>query len=354
MSLLFLFKAKNQTKLIFLHLSLFFFFLSFLYVSSLLLLPVYYFCFAYFYKSVKSSVRWPYIKTVLLFLIYGGLVYLPVIIFEHTRSYPSLNYLFQVLQGKTEYVSFQSPNYLTSVTTHIFLFINSIFINVNIFQSLIIFIIFIGLVSYITVKTKNNRFNLFVLLMFFIIAFLLSGLYSQKPSDYRLASLYPVFFLLIGAVTKAGNRTILFLIIFIIIALNIKSTLDSIRNLNLQNYLHAYRVATEILIRSENQKFTIYTVKPFDFSNFHSTPYWWALEKLTGKRLITLNDRGNWINQDLDLNSSLIYLICSDTENKSSFQDKCLDYFASSYRLSDPVKYFSIDNATVYEFQGIY
>jgi len=365
LSLLFLTLAKRRRKISYLYISIILFFLSFLYVSSILLLPTYYLLISMIYKNIKPFSKFPYIKTIIFFLIGGVLIYFPVIIFEATRGFPSLIYLFQVLAGKSDYIPYQSYSFFSSFTEHIFLFFRSIFIYTNQIQTQFMFIAYLVSASLFLIVNKKNRENLAILLIMFLTAFVLTGFYREKAEVYRLASVYPIIYLIAGYVIKntLSNKTskfkfvipmqiILILVIITFIIMNARSLFSGIFSLKKQKYLHPYNVGREILNLSQGMSFTIYTITPDDKDNHHSTSYWWALERLTGERLIQLNNRGNWIEQELNQSKQLTYLICKKFDRMADIQNYCLNYFLTKVNIAHPTELITIDNTVIYSISN--
>ena len=351
LSILFIFVADKKRNPYFLHSSLIVFFLSFLYVSSVLILPVYFYIFMITAGKIYSSKKKTVLLVLLEFILIILLFYFPVILYEFRNNFPSIRFIL----GSSGTFSFFSL--IPNLGKHLELFFKSLLIYVNTVQSLIFAFVFMIIIVYFRSKTKNYFFKLLTLM--FISGFLLTSIYSGIAQVYRLAAIYPVFYLILGfiiAKTLSDNsksinsiRLIIFLFFAPFIFLNIRSLLYWVNVLKMTNYLHPYRVANEIIRQKESDNFTLYTIDPLDIFNHQSTAYWYALEKITGKRYAALNQAGNWISQNLDENKKEIYLICKDFENVEAAKIHCLKNFAYEHSLIQPERYKTIDSIFLFK-----
>ena len=132
--------------------------------------------------------------------------------------------------------------------------------------------------------------------------------------------------------------------------INIKSALIGINELHMYKFLHPFAIARIILSDSKEFNFTIYAITPDDRDNHHATSYWWTLEKLTGNKLVNLNGRGNWIDQELNLGKNNIYLICRDFKSAAESDLMCRQFFSSKYNLKTSILLNDINDVYIYKF----
>ena len=75
------------------------------------------------------------------------------------------------------------------------------------------------------------------------------------------------------------------------------------------------------------------------------------LEKLAGKKLADLNDRGNWIDQNLQ-RTPWIFLICKEYQAETEASSDCLSYFLKEYRLPLPEVSIPEGDDFIYKIRG--
>jgi len=355
LSLYLLFLSRRRYNFWLYLLSIIIFFAGFLYISSILILPVYFFLALRVFKKIKSSTSYHLIKTALFFFLALLIFYSPVLIYEYKHYYPSFAYLAEVLNGNSQYISFSYHQFFSSLFIHGDLFFRSLFIFINNPLIKIYLILLLILSIYSLVKKGENSRNL-VILIFFLASIIFTGIYRQKIEVHRLAALYPIFFLFYAAIITQNLHKISGLIIiiglFYYIFSNILALSEIITFKEMNKFATPFKVAGKILLSGSYRNFTIYTLTPEDKSNHHSTSYWWALERLTQKKLISLNKSGNWIKQELDLNKDSIYLICRDFTDIINLNKECLDYFIATYLLDQPVASFQVNEIYIFQFKN--
>lgn len=342
----------NKRKIIYLVLSIILFFSSFFYISPVLILPVYFLYLLKIYRQTFAENKiWP-VKIISLFLFVGLLYYLPNIFHESLKNFPTLNYLWEVMTGRTDYVKFDVSQFLTSINKHWYLFLTSVFIYLNksIYIAVSASLFFMTLLVYVKDKKSRPKLNFIALNLMGII---FTGIYSQKAEVYRLSALYPFFFILFAFLirsflVKTKGWLIVPLFIYFIVA-NLLS-LSEISTLNGMNKFEIpFKTAKLILEQAENASFTIFTKTPDEKSNHHSTTYWYALEKISAQKFTDLNESGNWINQDLVRGKNWIFLICKNFPNTLELEINCWREFIEKERLSSPRTSFKIDNLVIFK-----
>ena len=338
-SLYFLFLSQKNKSLYLLLVALFFFIISLMYVSSYLLFPSFLFLYILFYKRLTSGKG--IIAAILQFFILFSLFYLPVLIFEASHNY----YTFRVLSSAGErFVHFNPILFTMSFNTHLKLFLESVFYSDYYFYYYMI--LFFVPLSIFFIKSlwriiRNNKKIAMLVLMFFPAIFF-TGFYSKEAYIWRLAPLYPLFFLLLAYVIsyfhrKAGRystdgkrylKLIIFLILSRFLMVNyipyISMPFKAIR----RKYDTFFNVAEYILKSSKDKEYSIYTIALDNDSGYDNTSYYYALIKLSGKNIASYYDSGNWVRVSPNTEKGWLYLICKEyVKSFPIINDQCFRQF---------------------------
>lgn len=336
--------AKKE-KIIFYYLSLTSFMISFMYVSSFtLLIPYLYISIMQTLTVFKNKMK-SVLFSILSISAFLMLTYLPVLFFEATHRFPSLNIMLKALQGETKYLS-ANGNFLQKIVNNFTIIYSSATNNLNgslNILSMSILILFI-LKKFLYFPDKNKNFKNLVIITF--TPFILSGFYQQKAEIYRFASIYPFFYLLLSyflynffnfLLSKKNYLIIIFFTIIITLIYFYPATIGLrklIINRNHKLFIHADETVKEILKHS-NWPFSMYIMTPYETQNHHGTSYYYALEKKLNRNIIEFNDRGNWINQNLNLKYKTIFLICKEFNNYTEASNYCHNSFKKLYKFKD-------------------
>ncbi len=352
----------QRKKLLFFILSVFSYAISFMYISSFLLLPTFFLLCFYYYKWTLPKNKFSFIITMSIFIIIFSLIYLPVLIFEYQHNFPSYYYLIRALSGSTRYFHYDIILFLKSVIQHIKIFIAST-IRDNNFASIIltILIIFTYCINILksNIKAKTKNFWRFTILIILISAFILCGFWHEKTQVYRLAAIYPVFYLLISdLITRYSsifmNKTrfiympmlIIYFLLMMIIYRNLSIT-KKIMTTKTEPY--AEKIIMYILSSANNTSFSLFTITPYEKNNHHSTLYYYFIEKSLQKKLVNLNDRGNWIDQGLNTKNKWIFLICMNF-SENSVEENCFNYFITRFKIRKNYEKQNVNNINIYKF----
>lgn len=347
---------RSSFKLLLLSLPVFFF--SLMYVSSILILPVMLFLWTKAYLAIRGG-RWQsaFLQIIRLTLSFGFLFYLPVIIFEATHGFPSLQYLFDLSGGRTPYIGLSSGNFIQPVISHMQLLSDSLF---NFHLPVILMLPIWLSALFLSIKKSGRQVFDSRILSWMITAALLSTvIWRAEPQVYRLSSLYPVIFLIWGFLSNRFTQPAspfhfkIFSISLIVIytVSNLSSFSTIIKTADMSAFTSPFKTAGHILKQAENKDFSVFVITPFEKFNHHATSYWWALEKLAGRKLAALNDRGNWIDQNLQ-RTPWIFLICKDYEAETEASSDCLTYFLKEYRLPPPEVSIPVGEDFIYKIRG--
>ena len=359
LALYFLSLLIKKGKLIFYHLSVISFMISFMYISSFtIFLPYLFILFkalSEFLKSRKSAIFYLIFSVSAFFL----LTYFPVLIFEAANRFPSLTYLGQALKGETRY--FGALSYPDNVFFNITLFFESAF---NGFNPYLIWPVVL-LILFFLLKMRNNKSreacHIRDLTVFLIFPFVLSGFYQEEPEIYRYAALYPLFFLLIGYPLKYYlkqlqnyNRgkllaiPVIFLAVFFIYS-GVARLQQLIAGRSGRKEIQTEKTVRAILKEQENNQFNIFTITPYEYQNHHSTTYIYALEKILNRKIANLNNKGNWISQAYTPDEKPLYLICRDFRDYRHAVTSCLNYFLKFYQLQKTNQTLILDNTFIFK-----
>lgn len=329
--------------------------ISLMYVSSFLLIVPFFFFWIYCFGKNFSKIR-SLFEAGFAFLLFLLLNYLPVIIYESSRSFPSLGFLWQTLKGNNEYISYGRTSFINSVYDHLSLFNEALWPSFP--QESLLFVAIILIVSIYFIRKGVNIF--FSLITASIIwAIILTGIYQNKPEIYRFSAIFPLFFLLLAFLTSKIRRGLLWLLFIFLFTVYFYSNFSAISKIitlrENANINKLYKIAEIILKSTGTKSFTLYTITPEEKDNHYSTSYWWALEKLTGERLAILNEAGNWIEQDLDKEKEFIYLICRDFAVNEDKKSACLEKLIEKYRLERTIEdEFGYQETKIYKIRQKY
>jgi len=363
LSLYFIQKANRQGNVKYLWLSILTFCISLMYVSSFLLIPAMLFLWTAAYKKIKLQPGFRSFRKILIpFIFLLAAFYLPVLFFETFNGFPSVAYIINILTGQTGYVSTNLPSAFQNLIEHSWLFLYSLFPYLNGILILPLLLIFL-----IPQSFRKNRSSGYltskVLTVLILASLLLTSLYSGKAEVYRMASLYPFFFLIAGSslnryLIMKNNlqlKTVTYSLVLIFLSaftiFNLKNYRFHLLQGNQLAYKPLFNAAKFILNDAGNASFTLYVITPFEKQNHHATPYYLALEKLTGEKLINLNQKGNWIDQNLQ-KKNWIYLICREYADMSTADRDCQEYFTRTYNLSQAVMKVKLDQEILYKIRG--
>ena len=335
--LIFLSSLKKSGRLLLL--SLIFYVISLMYISSLLLFLPFIVLYLQAYKKINHKEK---IYKGLLQIIFAlFLFYLPVFLFEIRNNYPFLDFIRNISTSNQNLITFGFENYISSLTANIKLFIRSII--AADFNFLPLIFLFLTLFIY-SCSNKEIKFKkeILIILTVFSSGFLLSGFYGGKILIYHLAPLYPFFFILSAYITSVintallkkfsiANFTVFTIILFFILKYFIGNFLaENSRFNNLSGYHNRnqgfYMEAQYILQSSENKGFNIFTVTPDDKTGYHTTSYYYVLNKFSEINRIPFNNAGNWLNPFPAEKKELLFLICKNYNATEKLQDdQCLD-----------------------------
>ena len=334
------------------------FFFSLMYVSSILILPLMLFLWTKAYLAIRGGKRQnAFLQIIILTLSFGFIFYLPVIIFEATHGYPSLEYFLQVLGGRTPYIGLSSGNFIQPVISHMQLLSDSLF-NFNL-PVILMLPLWLSALFLSIKKSGRQVFDGRILSWMIITALVSTVIWQDKPEVYRLAALYPVIFLIWGFLSNRFTQpasplhfkivSILLMVIYAFSNLSGFSTI--IKSADMSAFTSPFKTASLILKQAENKDFSVFVITPFERFNHHATSYYWALEKLAGKKLADLNDRGNWIDQNLQ-RTPWIFLICKEYQAETEASSDCLSYFLKEYRLPLPEVSIPEGDDFIYKIRG--
>ena len=345
--LLFLSLKKNSGQLLLL--SGFFYAVSLMYISSFLVFP--FFLALFIYCSIKINAGKSKIRSIFQFLLILFLFYSPVIFFESRNGFPFINFLSGFFNQDSNFIRLESGHFLNSLATHGELFLNSVF-KTDSLTYLIPYLIlpFVFLILNLRrIKTLNRKIS--VILIMFSAGFLLTGFYGKAIYVHRLASLYPMFFIISAYPVTFLNRFLFRrsgltgLLVFFIIMIPLSKYLISnslaesnrMRNLSLyQKRYEGYFKVAEYILKSEGIiNFNLFVMTPKDKIGYDTTSYYYALLKQSGINFADYNQAGNWIKVSPDYNKGWLYLICKDYNNSdySRQNDRCFEEFNNITRI---------------------
>lgn len=361
--------ADRKNNVILLFLALICYFISLMYISAYLLLPAFLYLFYNQQRKLNNSPVKSIFRSIFSFSFLFLILYLPVFIYEIRNNFPSLQYLINVLMGDTGYFSYDFSNYFTTISTNFMLLVKSTFGTLN-FYTFLYFTSLLAVFLPLLIKIVLSDRNLLTLYVFFTAALALSGFYQQNLEAHRLAALYPIFFLMISRILdrlffhKKSNYQIVSLLLGVILILHFLSINSSIYINNIvlkEKSFHKnlsknpFSVARYLLSSAGNDSFSFYTITPRSNTNYYSTLYYYALEKLTNKKFASLNYSGNWIEDQINWRSKWIYLICQDFDfDDKNSDEKCLGYFSNRYRLDKPEVVKWDGSIMIYKFRSPY
>ena len=331
---------------------------SLMYVSSILILPLMLVLWTKAYLAIRGgkqqSAFW---QVIMLTLSFGFIFYLPVIIFEATHGYPSLEYFLQVLGGRTPYIGLSSGNFLQPIISHLQLLSDSLF---NFHLPVILMLPIWLSVLFLSVKKSGRQvFDSRILAWMIITALVSPVIWQDKPQVYRLASLYPLIFLIWGYLSNRFIRpatpfqfkfvSILLMVIYALSNLSGFSTI--IKTADMSLFTSPFNTAKAILDKTEGLDFSVFVITPFEKFNHHAISYYWALEKLTRRQLTGLNPSGNWIDKNLK-RTPWIFLICKEYQAETETSADCLLSFLKEYHLPPPENSMSNGDNFIYKIRG--
>ena len=345
LSIFLLILAYKSNNTIYLFLSVFTFYISLMYISSLLLLPVFFYL--TFIIARKIDRKSALIKTFLIYFFTTILFYINLIIFEYHNGFSSIKVIL-----KTFNIYFVSSPvrwiFLKSVFNNFIRFSESI-INSD-FNSLLIFFLLVFILPFLgQQKYIKNQTVLKIISFSMIFSLFLSGIYKRKSYPYRYASIYPIFFVLLGfaiykltLIRKKGLilkigwiYPILFLIYFVFS--NMYQYKINLTNEHLFNYKQIDKYTDKIIFESNNRQFNTYVIRykgspKIEHKNYELTPFAWMLEKKLNKKLFNLNKYGNWLEQGFIFNKPVLMLVCLDFD--SEVYKNCYRYLIKKEKLT--------------------
>lgn len=361
MSIFLLYLAYKSNKVIYLILSVFSFYISLMYISSLLLLPV--FIFLTYKIAGQIDKKSALIKTFLIYFFTTILFYINLIIFEYNNNFPSIKVII-----KTFNIYF-APSlihwiYFKSLFNNFIRFSESI-INSDYYSLLIFFLLVLILPFLSQQKNIRNQTVLKIISFSILLSFVLSGFYKRKSYPYRFASIYPLFYILLGfaiyKLTKIRKPSWIMKLGWVISVLVVTSYLfsntnqykESLINRHLFNYKQIEKYADKIILESNNQLFDMYVIRykgspKIDHKNYELTSFAWLLEKKLNKKLFNLNKNGNWLEQGFIFNKPILMLVCLDFE-QIAYKD-CFRYLKKKEKLTG-INYemSTLDNMTLFK-----
>lgn len=353
-------KCEKKGKLVFYYLSLLCFMFSLMYVSSFIIL-IPYMIFSWklltnYFKNKISSFLFTIISIFALLLI----TYLPVLIFEASRDFPSINILKQAFQGNTVYLS-AKINFFLNVIHNLKVFLSSALNSPSDFVLNLVLLLLsaVLLKKLLYTPDKNLRFRNLMLIIF--LPFILTGFYQQKIEIYRFASIFPFIYLLFGYlinnfISKLNrNFSKIFLVILpvsLIFSYFYYASLSLNKLISRRNGIlnSSAEQTVSAILKHANGPFIMYTVTPFETHNHHGTSYYYALEKILNKNMVVFNERGNWINQDFKPYGKAVFLICKGFHSYSDSESNCLKNFISENNLKESTR-FLVNKDYVFKLQ---
>jgi hypothetical protein len=348
--LFFLMKGIKKKEIKYFLLSNLSFFISLMYVSSYLIAIPYFMITFFIYFTVLKSIK-KSLLSVLMSLIIIVIFYLPLFIFEYTKSFLSWRNDLIHLFGDTSYLSFGSINRLLNyIYFHITTSTDRLFITGNVIMNFTLLVIIIFISFYIYIFKIKSRINLLIIILVLLTTgYIASGFIQENPpvtySSVRLSVFYPLVITLIAVacnyfVNNIKSPNIMYFKIIIIIlsviyfynnTINISSYLIPKKP---ESYLKPFEIAKYILDQSDNN-YSIYTISPKDRWNYYSMAIWYALEKITNSQLVTLNQRFNLIEEKKKLDTPVIYLICYNYPNNQNIINDCLNKYIHNNSLNN-------------------
>jgi len=338
---------KKESRLLFI-LSIFFYFVSMMHITALLLLPAYFVLYSLSYKTIRPKDKY-WLKTSFLFLLFFFSFYIPVFLLQYKLGFSAFRNLTNILYGQTDVFKYNLTNFYTSISTHSKLFFQSIFFSENTLFYLLFMLLFLVYlaVSLFNINAGKNK-KLLILCFIFIFSIFLTGLYHGKALSCRLAALYPIFFLIFAyfigrSLFFLKDESLVYKIFSIFITLCffifIKNNILAYKEIleakkPAINYLKPFKVAQYILESAKGENFSIYTIWAGVTDNRDSMKYIYALEKITDRNYGRLNEWRNWLNAGWYNNIRWIYLICRDYQNPFIALDNCLDLFIDQKQLN--------------------
>lgn len=324
-SLLTLFLSQKKQSLIYLMLSAFFYVLSFLYITTLILLPAYLFYFLLYIKKIGQKLDiilgFSFILLLILFL------YIPVLFYETQHQFQTLNY---IRNNHSFFFKWNPVNALNSLLIHITLFFDSIYQSAN-YYDYFLFIFFILVLIYLLIfkkKPVHPTNKIVIIAIMFFSALAITVIYNSNKELYswRLAPLFPLYFLLFAYLISKFQRILrqniridITAIFFIFTFIAFKYLLDNyrhfsplhIKNINFR-YENFFKVGEYILNNAKDDKFKIYAIAADNNDRGHVIPYYYSILKLSGKNITSFNESGNWANPTVNIDRGWLYLICSN------------------------------------------
>lgn len=358
LSLYLLLISKRKSSILLFLTSLFSFFVSLMYVSSFILIPFYLTLCVSVLRYIKrirmvSSV----ILTMLIFLFFFILFYIPVLIYESQNQFPSLVYLQEVFYGRTDFIQYDFSLYFQSLSNHLNLLFTSIFLQNIPYYVLLPFTLFFVLKVKRVIRSIIKNKALTMLYILTIGPLLLTGIYQEQAQSYRLSALFPFILILFAYITKSffdkrkkhnpDSYVISYFFSYLIVTFlinNIYSASYVVKDQKENNFDRSVKVARFIYDNAKEESFSINTIaflpgndkkkNANETDNHHSITYLYALQKLTDKKIFALlNKQGNWIDQKVKKDVNWIYLICLHFDTVTAAKKDCHDFFVNKEKL---------------------
>jgi len=320
---------------------------SLMYLSSWLFLP------ALLFLTVKAARS--RFKPLFHLLVTFFVAYLPVIFYEFQTGY-SLAGIPALISGRTPFFSFDVRSIISSTANHAFLFLAS-FLG-NDFSPIFLLAVAVGSVYF---SGTQNRKKIAGLYLVIFSGLALSGLYQGIPAKHRLNSLFPFFCLTAGYLTWTFFKTKLktyqswtarlamLSFIFVFLQYNSLKLAKLYFTKNAESLDKAEKISDYILSSAQSEDFTLATVLAGEMKMVYNVNYYFLLEKETGRKLVKLNDTGNWTGFETDPRKRWLYLICREIKNRQEAQKVCLDYYRTRFGAGEPDGYFQAEDTGVFK-----
>jgi len=325
---LLLFAVKSHKKIYF-FLSIFFFFTSHMYVSTFLLFAPFLMALIFtagkLYRKKNTRILIPVVSFLLLLF----LVYTSVFLYELKNHTPSLPHLSQLISGKSDYMKYSPVSYLSSLKSHLLLFSRSLIPFRFSLEILLAGLIF-SFYHFKRISRKKEAVGIIYFLLLPLFSLLLTGFYQKDPYPHRLSSVLPfgivIFAWAARSLTGKKNKFVsaglsLLLLLFFLIP-NYRSAYYTLFTRETSANAKREQIAGYIL-EENTDSINLFVTDQVNDSNYFSIEYWYALEKISSRRYLVPNKKGNYFDISLFEDSQVLALICPYFNQSEKMKTKC-------------------------------
>lgn len=263
------------------------------------------------------------LKHVLLLIVCSALIYLPTLASQLKNNWYDFRNLYTYLQSKTgiggqadKQLMYNLPAIVRAQLENTFTVIIPKRIGRVRTSEGVLILLLIGLASAISRKTLDRQ-RVFAFVLFWIVSWTLLMIFNHDYTQIKayLYILFPYTIVLFGVLFSKLNSTPLFFAGVIYFSVSLPAVLSN--QLKPNNHPTASQietVASNIYQEStkSHQRFPIYlyVVSQGDSWGWDNTPYWYYLEQMTNKQLVSIDFKSGKMLPLVSAAESRRYLIC--------------------------------------------